>query len=129
LIASRGDDRRTKEVELTSSQILKVGEWDGAVRTMGTVMAIAGIIVGAMGAYITVGYFAAPSGRGEELDASRTMLLFAGFAGLGAGAGLTLGGFSLTAANRAPSMDLHRMPSTHPPARATDAHISLSGKF
>jgi hypothetical protein len=131
LVASRGDEQRTKEVELTSSQILKVGEWDGAVRTMGTVMGITGIVIGAIGAFVTVGVLATPSpGPGDDEAApGRAGVFMMGLAGLAAGTGLAVGGFSLAAENRAPSMDLQRMPMTRPPAGGAGAGVSLSGKF
>jgi hypothetical protein len=131
LIASRGDEHRTKEVELTSSQLLRVGQWDGVARTTGIVMGITGLIVGAIGAFITVGSFVAPSPGpdDEDLDNTGTKVLFAGMAGLAAGTGLAIGGFSLAAGNRAPSMDLERMPTSRPPAPGAGAGISLGGKF
>jgi hypothetical protein len=130
LIASRGDDHRSKQVELTSSQILKMGQWDGGIRAFGTVMGITGIVVGAMGAFITVASIVSPSPGpdDEDLDNSGTLVALLGVAGLAAGTGLMIGGFSLAAKNRAPSMDLERMPTTHPPAGGA-AGISLSGKF
>jgi hypothetical protein len=36
LIAIRADEQNTQEVELTSSQVLRVGKMDGVARTMGT---------------------------------------------------------------------------------------------
>jgi hypothetical protein len=131
LIASRGDEHRTKEIALTSSQILKVGQWDGVARTTGIVMGITGILVGAVGAFITVGSYLTPSPGpdDEDLDNTGTVVALAGMAGLAVGTGLAIGGFSLAAANRAPSMDLERMPTTRLPAPGAGAGISLSGKF
>ena len=131
LIASRGDEHRTKEVELTWSQILKVGTWDGKARTTGIALGITGIIVGAIGAFITVVSIAypGPGGDHEDLGNTRATVVFAGVVGLAGGTLLTFGGFSLVAANRAPSMELERMPMTRPPARGAGAGISLTGKF
>ncbi|HMI86598.1 MAG TPA: hypothetical protein VK550_21040 [Polyangiaceae bacterium] len=131
LIASRGDDHRTKDVELTSSQMLRVGKLDGVARAAGTVMGITGIIVGAIGAFITVAYVASPplGPDDEDLGNSRAVVLWAGIAGLAVGTGLTIGGFSLAAGNRAPSMSLFPMPTTRPPAAGAGAAISLTGKF
>ncbi|HMJ13376.1 MAG TPA: hypothetical protein VK524_18285 [Polyangiaceae bacterium] len=131
LIASRGDEHRTKEVELTSPQMLRVGKWDGVARTTGTVMGITGIIMGAIGALITVAYVAAPPlAPGEEdLGNNRALVLWAGIGSLAVGTGLTIGGFSLAAGNRAPSMGLFPMPTTRPPAGGAGAGLSLSRTF
>jgi hypothetical protein len=42
LVASRGDDHRTEEIELTSPQLLRVGQWDGKIRTTGIAMGLPG---------------------------------------------------------------------------------------
>jgi hypothetical protein len=131
LVATRGDEQRTEEVELTSSQVLRVGKLDGVARTAGTVMGITGIILGALGAFVTVAVLAAPpypSGSDEQ-SPGRAGVFMVGLAGLAAGTGLAIGGFSLAAANHAPSMDLRPMPFTRPPPGGAGAHISLSGKF
>ena len=117
LMASRGDYQRTKDVELTSSQVLKVGEWDGAVRTFGTMMGITGIVVGTLSTLVTVamaGSSGTGSGANASTDSTPGILLLAPV-GILVGLGFTIGGFSLAAANRAPSMDLVRMPVTYPP--------------
>ena len=131
LIASRGDEHRTKEVELTSPQVLRAGKLDGVARTAGTVMGITGIIVGASGAVITVASFVRPSPGpdDEDLDNSGAVVAVAGVAGFAGGIGLAIGGFSLAAGNRAPSMSLFPMPTTRPPAGGAGTGISLTRKF
>jgi hypothetical protein len=70
-----------------------------------------------------------PGPEDEDLDNSGAIIGLAGVAGLVGGTGLAIGGFSLAAANRAPSMELQRMPTTRPPPRGAGAGISLGGKF
>ena len=108
-----------------------MGEWDGTVRTAGTVMGITGIAAGAIGAFLIVAVLAAPPypPGSDEAPPGRGGVLGMGVIGLAAGAGLAIGGFSLAAANRAPSMDLQRMPTTRPPAGGAGAGISVSGNF
>jgi hypothetical protein len=129
LIASRGDEHRTREVELTSSQVLTVGLWDGGARTAGTVLGITGVIVGAIGAFLSVAALAAPAypPGSDEASPGRGGVFAMGLLGVAAGTGIAFAGFSLAAANRAPSMDLERMPMSRTPAAG--ANISLSGKF
>jgi hypothetical protein len=131
LIAIRGDEHNTQEVELTSSQVLRVGKMDGVARTMGTAMGITGIIVGALGAFVAVAVLAKPPPPpdSDEVSPGRAGVFWMGIAGVAAGTGLAIGGFSLAAANHAPSMDLRPMPFTRPPPGGAGAHISLSGKF
>jgi hypothetical protein len=131
LIASRGDDQRTKEVELTSSQILKVGEWDGRVRTFGTILGITGIVVGTLSTLVTVAMAMSSGGSagGDASTDSTPGILLIAPAGIVVGLGLTIGGFSLAAANRAPSMGLDRMPMTYPPPGSPAACLSWSGQF
>jgi hypothetical protein len=131
LIASRGDDQRTKDVELRSSQVLILGRSDGISRTFGTVMGITGIVVGALGAFVAGAVLAAPAYAPEDDEAppGRAGVFGMGLLGLAAGTGLAIVGFSFAAANRAPSMDLEQMAKARPPASGAVAGISLSGKF
>ena len=131
LMASRGDDQRTKDIELTSSQVLKVGEWDGRVRTFGTMMGITGIVVGTLSTVVSVAMARSSRtswGPDASSDSTPTLLLLAPL-GILVGMGLTIGGFSLAAANQAPSMDLVRMPMTYPPPGSPAAGLSLSGRL
>jgi hypothetical protein len=131
LIASRGDDHRTKEVELTSSQVLILGRSDGISRTFGTVIGITGLVVGALGAFVAGAVLAAPADPpgSDEAPPGRGGVFAMGILGLAAGTGLAVVGFSFAAANRAPSMDLEQMAKARPPASGAVGGISLSGKF
>jgi hypothetical protein len=131
LIASRADDHRTKDVEITSSQVLILGRSDGISRTFGTAMGITGIVVGALGAFVMGAVIAAPAypPESDEAPPGRGGVFGMGVLGLAAGTGLAILGFSFAAANRAPSMDLEQMAKARPPASGAVAGISLSGKF
>jgi hypothetical protein len=131
LIAIRGDEQNTQEVDLTSSQVLRVGKMDGVARTMGTAMGITGIVVGALGAFVTVAMIAAPppAPDGDEDTQAKMGVFFLGLGGLVVGTGLAIGGFAIAASNHAPSIDLRPMPMSRPPAGAAGANISLSRQF
>ena len=129
VIAIRGEYQRTKEVDLSSSQVVKVGAWDGAVRTTGTVVGITGVVVGALGVLATVAmYMRRPDPPDSDPAPGHTAAGALPVVGMILGSVLAFGGFSLAASNRAPSMDLQRMPTTYPPP-STGAGISLGGKF
>jgi hypothetical protein len=132
LVASRGAEQRTKEVDLTSSQVATVGRWDHAGRTMGTVLVVTGIAAGALGALITGAFVAepAPPPGGDEDTAAKMTVLWLGVLGLAGGTGMVIGGFSMVSSNRAPSLEIDRMPSSRlspPPSAATG--LSLGGRF
>lgn len=132
LVATRGAEQRTKEVDLTSAQVATVGRWDHAGRTMGTVLGVTGIVVGALGAFIMVGFFAQPalSPDADEDTEAKISLLGLGLLGVAGGTGLAIGGFSMASSNRAPSLEVDRMPSSRPaPPPSTATGLSLSGKF
>jgi hypothetical protein len=131
LIAIRGAERNTQEVELTSSQVVRIGETHGVARTMGIAMGITGVILGALGGFVTVAILAAPAPPpdSDEDTQAKMGVFMLGLAGLAAGTGLAIGGFALAAANHAPSIDLRPMPLSRPPPGRAGANISLSGKF
>jgi hypothetical protein len=131
VIASRGDDHRAKDVELRSSQVLMLGKSDGISRTVGTVMGITGIVVGALGALVAGAVLAAPDypPESDEAPPGRGGVFAMGVLGIAAGTGLAVLGFSFAAANRAPSMDLEQMAKARLPARGPVAGVSVGGTF
>jgi hypothetical protein len=132
LVASRGAEQRAKEVDLTSSQVATVGRWDHAGRTMGTVLGVTGIVVGALGALITGAFLAepAPPPGGDEDTEAKMTVLWLGILGLAGGTGMAIGGFSMVSSNRAPSLEVDRMPASRPsPPPSAATGLSLGGKF
>jgi hypothetical protein len=95
-------------------------------------LGITGIVIGALGGFMTVASVASSDAAGPDSStddgAARAGIFFLGLVGLFGGSGLALGGFSLAANNRSPSMDLQPMPSMAP-SPAARAGISFGGKF
>jgi hypothetical protein len=105
-----------------------MSEPDTSRRRLGNALGVGGVIAAVMGSYLVIGALVArPSTHGEFLT-GLDEFFYGGLAGIGAGAGLMIGGFSLAAANRAAPMAVDRMP-TVVQRRPTDVGISLTGTF
>jgi hypothetical protein len=131
LVASQGERQRTQDIALSAPLLLTVSEPNGALRDVGTVLGIAGIVIAAVGTFVTVGSLLAPSYQpgDDEVAGGRIAVFYGGLAGVAVGSGLIAGGFSLHAANLAPSMEVDRMATTGQPRGPTGASVSLRGSF
>jgi hypothetical protein len=95
---------------------------------LGHALGMGGVVAAALGSYLAVGALVANDGTQAEVVPGLNGFFFAGLAGIGIGAGLMIGGFSLAAANPTPSTALDRIPLTAQ-RRPTDMGVSLSGNF
>jgi hypothetical protein len=131
LVASQGERENTQDVALTAPLRLTVSEPNAALRHVGTVVGVAGIVIAALGTLVTVASLVGPTYQpGEDEDTQgRIAVFYGGLAGVAIGSGLIAGGFSLHAANRAPSMEVDRMATTGQPRGPTGASVSFRGSF
>ena len=95
---------------------------------LGHALGMGGIVAAALGSYLAVGALVANDGTQAEVVPGLNGFFFAGLAGIGVGAGLMIGGFSLASANQTPTTGIDRIPATAQ-RRATDMGVSLSGSF
>lgn len=102
---------------------------DSARHRLGHALGVGGIVAAALGSYLTVGALVARDGTQPEVVSGLNGFFFAGLAGIGVGAGLMIGGFSLAASNPAPSTAIDRMPAVAQRRSPTDMGVSLSGSF
>ena len=131
LVASQGERERTQDIALTAPLRLTVSEPNAALRHVGTVVGVAGIVIAAVGTFVTVGSLVAPSYQpgDDEVAGGRIAVFYGGLAAVAVGSGLIVGGFSLHAANTLPSMEVDRMVTPRQPRGPTGAGVSLRGTF
>jgi len=106
---------------------LPISESEARRHQLGSALGVGGIVVAAMGSYLAIGALVA---SGAESSAGLNEFFYAGLAGIGVGAGLMIGGFSLAAANRATPTAVDR---TAAAVQRRDplglGGVSLSGTF
>ena len=130
LIATQVEPQETPGADLGAAPRLTTTEPDTAGRLrLGNALGVGGIVAAAMGSYLVIGALVArPTTHGEFLTGINEFF-YAGLAGIGVGAGLMIGGFSLAAANRPAPMAVDRMPPTAPRRGLTEMGVSLTGTF
>ncbi len=129
LIASQVEPQEIPGRDVGTTARLTLSESDPARHRLGTALGVGGIVAAAMGSYLAVGALVARDGTPAAFSSGLNEFFFAGLAGIGVGAGLMIGGFSLAAANRAPSMGVDRMPPVVQRRGPTEMGVSLSGQF
>jgi hypothetical protein len=127
LLASQGERQSTQDVDLAAPMSLTVSEPNVTLRGLGTGIGIGGIVFAALGAFVAVAALVTPL-KGEDIDGGRAQVFLGGVATVGIGAGLIAGGFSLAAANRAPSMEVDPPRLGHPRG-PTGVALSFAGTF
>jgi hypothetical protein len=129
LIASQVEPQQLPGRDLGATPRLTMSDTDANRHRLGTTIGVGGIVAAAMGSYLAIGALVARDGTNGAFPSGLNEFFFAGVAGIGVGAGLMIGGFSLAASNRAPSMGVDRMPPVVQRRSPTDMGLSLSGKF
>ena len=130
LIASQVERQEVPGADLGAAPPLTTSEPDAAGRVrLGNALGVGGIVAAAMSSYLVIGALVArPSTHGEFLS-GLDEFFYAGLAGIGVGAGLMIGGFSLAAANRNAPMAVDRTPTVVQRRGPTEMGVSLSGTF
>jgi len=130
LIATQVEPQETRGTDVGAAPRLTMSESDTTGRLrLGNALGVGGIVAAVMGSYLVIGALVArPSTHGEFLSGTNEFF-YAGLAGIGVGAGLMIGGFSLAAANRGSPMAIDRMPTAVQRRAPTDMGVSLSGTF
>ena len=129
LIAIQPEPQEAQAKDLRVPDQVTTNEPDAARHKLGTVLGFGGILALAMGSYMTIGALAARDGTNGEFPSGLNGFFYAGLAGIGVGAGLTIGGFSLAAANRpATPAAVDRTPAVAE-RRGQPMGVSLSGTF
>jgi hypothetical protein len=129
LIATQVERQETPGIDVGSPPRLTMSESDVARHRLGHALGVGGIVAAAMGSYLAIGALVARDGANGEFPSGLNEFFFAGLAGIGVGAGLVIGGFSLAAANRSAPMAVERMPAAAQRRSPTDMGVSLSGTF
>jgi hypothetical protein len=130
LIATQVERQEMPGTDVGAAPHLTMSEPDTAGRLrLGNALGVGGIVAAAMGSYLVIGALVArPNSHGEFLSGT-SEFFYAGLAGIGVGAGLMIGGFSLAAANRGAPMAVDRMPTAVQRRGLTEMGVSLSGTF
>jgi hypothetical protein len=129
LVASQVERQETPGIDRGAPPRLTMSEPNGDRHRLGTALGVGGIVAAAMGSYVAIGALVARDGTRAEFPSGLNGFFFAGLAGVGVGAGLMIGGFSLAAANRAAPMAVDRMPAAAQRRAPTPMGVSLSGSF
>ena len=129
LIASQVERQDVPGADLRAPLRLSMGDTDAARRRLGTTLGVGGIVAAALGSYLAVGALVARDGASGEFPSGLNEFFYLGLAGVGVGAGLVIGGFSLAASNRAPSTAVDRMPPVVQRRGPAEPGLSLSGTF
>jgi hypothetical protein len=98
-------------------------------RRLGQALGAGGVVAAVVGAYLVVATIGARPDTHGEFATGRTEFFVAGLAGIGVGAGLMIGGFSLAAANRPESGAKERVPAVVEGRALGEMGVSLTGKF
>jgi hypothetical protein len=134
LTASQVAPQETPGAETLGAEIgaqpdLTTSEPNASRRRLGYDLGAGGVVAAVMGTYLVIATIVArPNTQGEFLT-GRSEFFYAGLAGIGVGAGLMIGGFSLAAANRATPMAVDRIPTVAERRRPTEMGVSLAGTF
>lgn len=104
-------------------------EADASRRRMGQALGAAGALAAAVGTYLVGATLIARPNMFREFATGRAEFWVAGFAGIGVGAGLMLGGFSLATANRPAPVGMDRTPVIVDRQGFSESGVTLSGKF
>jgi len=129
LIASQVERQETPGMDLGAPPRLTMSEPDAGRHRLGTALGVGGIIAAAMGSYLAIGALVARDGTQAAFPSGLNEFFFTGLAGIGVGAGLMIGGFSLAAANRTAPMAVDRLPTAVQRRGPTDMGVSLTGTF
>ena len=128
LIATQVEQQEAPVADLPAEPDVTTTEPDASRRRLGNALGAGGVVAAVMGTYLVITTIVArPDTHGEFLT-GRTEFFYAGLAGIGVGAGLMVGGFSLAAANRAPSTAVDRMPTVQRRGLG-EVGVSLTGTF
>jgi hypothetical protein len=98
-------------------------------RRLGQALGAGGVVAAVAGTYLVVATIVARPNTYGEFASGRSEFLVAGLAGIGVGAGLMIGGFSLAAANRPPSTAMDRVPAVLERRALGEMGVSLTGRF
>jgi hypothetical protein len=128
-MASQVEPQQVPSKDLGAPPPPAMGEPDAARQRLGHALGIGGLVAAAMGSYLAIGALAAQDGTPAEAASGLNGFFFAGLACIGIGGGLMIGGFSLAAANRAPSTAIDRVPAVAQRRAPTDMGVSLTGSF
>jgi hypothetical protein len=132
LIASRGEQQRSQDINLTAPLRLTVNEPNATLRDLGTVLGITGIVLASLGTFVTVAALTTSQSAGPNSSSDNGGLgavMIGGFGIAAAGAGLIAGGFSLAAANRAPSIEVDPLSTPRLQRAPSGAVLSFTGRF
>jgi hypothetical protein len=130
LIASQVEPQEIPGRDIGPTPRLTLSEPEAARHRLGTALGVGGIVAAAMGSYLAVGALVARDGsEAATFPSGLNEFFYAGLAGIGVGAGLMIGGFSLAAANRSPSVGVDRLPPVAQRRGLTEMGVSLSGNF
>jgi hypothetical protein len=117
------------EAILQAEPDLTASEEAASRRRLGQALGAGGVVAAVAGTYLVVATIVARPETHGEFATGRTEFLVAGLAGIGVGAGLMIGGFSLAAANRPESVGLERVPAVAERRSLRETGISLTGRF
>jgi hypothetical protein len=129
LIASQVERQEAPGADVAAPPRPTMSEPDAGRHRLGTALGVGGIVAAAMGSYLAIGALAVRDGSQAAFPSGLNEFFFAGLAGIGIGAGLMIGGFSLAAANRATPMAVDRMPTAVQRRGPTEMGVSLTGTF
>ena len=130
LIATQIEAQETPGADLGAEPQPAMSDADASSRRrLGNTLGAGGVVAAVMGSCLVMTtLLARPNAHGEFLT-GRTEFFYAGLAGIGVGAGLMIGGFSLAAANRATPMAVDRMPMVVGRRGLTEMGVSVTGNF
>jgi hypothetical protein len=126
-VATAGKREKSEDFELSKPLLLRAEEPSKAGRIAGLTVGLVGAAAAAWGAFATLAILAS---GGQMSDEASAKWLPVGLVPLGVGAVLMPIGFSLHAANRAPSVDFQQLANESGiQPRPTGAELSLQGRF
>lgn len=129
LIATQVEPQEPQGADVEARADVTTSAPNASLRRLGNDLGAGGVVAAVIGTYLVVATIVArPTTHGEFLT-GRTEYFYAGLAGIGVGAGLMIGGFSLAAANRATPTALDRMPTVAQRPGLTEMGVSLTGAF
>jgi hypothetical protein len=117
------------EAILETEPDLAASEDAASRRRLGQALGAGGVVAAVVGAYLVVTTIVASPSTHGEFATGRTEFFVAGLAGIGVGAGLMIGGFSLAAANRPESGAMGRVPAVVEGRALGETGVSLTGRF
>ena len=120
---------QTPEAILEAGPDLKASEDAASRRRLGQALGAGGFVAAVLGTYVVVAAIVARPTTHGEFATGRSEFFVAGLAGIGVGAGLMIGGFSLAAANRPESVATDRVPAVVERRTLSEMGVSLTGRF